>query len=409
MLPVHTKNEVKKANGSIAVRPKIGRLTFLVRKMFNVLLHHAQKQWKLEKDKDIFQLPASALISDLGDKCKSMLLLKDYLSHMVDTKVEWNSAEGKEWTASTLIASVKVVSDGGKSVIEWGYSPHIRNLLKDTDKWTLLNLHLQNQFRSYAALALYEICKRYETSPRGLSNRESPEWWYSVLTGNPESDAVTKTGWYKYFKRDHITPAIAEIQALTPMNVQLIEEKAGRKITQLQFHITIKEVAPASAADAAPPVINVELITRIMGFGFTRADAEDFCGQIDEYRLSGIVEIVEKRVRDTTLPLLNSPAAFFKSAVRHGYQAAPAVVKKSPVVADIDTNEAAQIAAREVKRDKARQYFNSLSENEKTLLMVEFESENEGEVALLKTLRKSGLKSKVVEPRFMLWLAPRVS
>lgn len=64
----------------------------------------------------------------------------------------------------------------------------------------------------------------------------SPEWWFSVLTGNP--NATPDTHFYRYFKRDTLTPAIAEINAIAKIHVELLEHK-GRKVLEIQFAIMI--------------------------------------------------------------------------------------------------------------------------------------------------------------------------
>src|SRR5882672_12594308 len=52
---------VQKANESIAIRPKRGRLTLLSRRIYNALLYHSQRQGV---DEPVYRLALSELIGD---------------------------------------------------------------------------------------------------------------------------------------------------------------------------------------------------------------------------------------------------------------------------------------------------------------------------------------------------------
>jgi len=60
-----------------------------------------------------------------------------------------------------------------------------------------------------------------------------------------------------------LKPAIAEINALTDITIELVEHKIGRKAGRLQFRVE-QSVQP-ELEFPAPPVVDVELMSRIMG------------------------------------------------------------------------------------------------------------------------------------------------
>lgn len=79
-----------------------------------------------------------------------------------------------------------------------------------------------------------------------------------------------------------------------------------------------------------PPVIDSSLLDRITALGISKTEAEDIFALQPEMTLRATLTLVEDRVKNAKLPALDSPAAFFKSALRHGYAAKKPVITKTP-------------------------------------------------------------------------------
>ena len=390
-------HRLRKAHEAISIRPTSGKMTFLSRKIFNTLLYHAQRQSELT----IYRIPLSELTVGVDYDSKDTMLLRDHLRKMVETTVEWHDTK-KRWGVGSLLSEAEIRFDGKKSYAEWSYGPKVRQFLLDPERYTPISLEHQALFRSHAGLTLFEICSRYVTNPSGLTNRAPPEWWFSVLTGNP--NATPDTHFYRYFKRDTLTPAIAEINAIAKIRVELLEHKKGRKVLEIQFAIMV--CAQASLDLPSPPVIDSSLLDRITALGISKAEAEDIFAFQPEISLRATLTLVEDRVKNPKLSALDSPAAFFKSALRHGYAAKKPVITKEPEsVSKSETEDLLKEAARNAARAK----FHALDEASQTALLAEFDAENSANASLRRSLRKSGLKSKVVEAPFMIWLAARNS
>ncbi len=390
---------LRKAHEAISIKPTSGKMTFLSRKIFNALLYHAQRQGVL----DIYRVPLSELTASVDYDSKDTQLLRDHLRRMVETTVEWHDPN-KRWGVGSLLSEAEIRFDGRNSFVEWSYGPKVRQFLLDPERYTPVSLQHQALFRTHAGLALFEICSRYETNPSGLTNRAAPEWWHSVLTGKP--DQTPDTHFYRYFKRDTLTPAIAEINAMASIHVELIEHKKGRKVLELQFSIVAG--AQTSLDLPAPPVIDSSLLDRIGVFGISKSEAEDIFAAHSELTLRATLALVEERTKNAKLPALDSPAAFFKSALRHGYAARKPQFdppKPSVVAVKKEDENPTRIAARVA----ARMRYQSMPEADQIALLAEFEAEHSGNPAVLRSLRKSGLKSKLVEAPFMIWLADRVA
>ena len=269
-----------------------------------------------------------------------------------------------------------------------------------------MSLFYQTMLRSNSALALYENCKRYATNPSKLTNRNSWEWWFSVITGLPVGSPLPE---YKYFKRDTIKPSIAEINAVTDIDVELIEHKIGRKVAELQFAVHLKD---QRALDLPmPPIVDSELIARIAKLGFSAKDAADISVSVDEDFLRATLRLVEERMRKKDIPELDSPAAYFRSALRNKWANAPAIAAETTARLDAKKKAAKKPKDGMTLRDKfeakrreeATTYFNEIGSKERDALMLKFSEV--ASPAVLPHLKKQGLKSPLARTAFYKWLS----
>jgi hypothetical protein len=318
---------------------------------------------------------------------------------MVETTVEWHDAS-KRWGVGSLLGEAEIKFDGRRSAVEWSYTPKVKGFLLDPERYTPISLQYQAILKTHAALALFEICSRYETNPSGLTNRAPPEWWYPVLSGN--SEWTPTPHFYRYFKRDTLTPSIREINGMTHLHVELIEHTQGRKVLEIQFAISPK--AQASLELPPPPIIDSALMDRISQFGITKSEAEEIFASHPEEILRATISLVEDRLKNTRLPDLDSPAAFFKSALRHGYAAkkppkqkalAPEKHKPQPMIESAP--EVQDPAA-----SRAMSAFESLPPPDQKRHLERF-SETLQE-PLLSTYAKQGLGSAMIRRTLASWL-----
>ncbi|MEO8629731.1 MAG: RepB family plasmid replication initiator protein, partial [Betaproteobacteria bacterium] len=143
---------VQKANESIAIRPKKGRLTLLSRRIYNALLYHAQQQGVDERQ---YSLPLATLIGDAHFNSRNVGLLKEHIREMQTTLIEWNSVGPVEqrWTSSQLLGAVEIMERGSgyPVVINWTYPDKVRDRLLKPTRYTKILLEMGAQMRSYGA------------------------------------------------------------------------------------------------------------------------------------------------------------------------------------------------------------------------------------------------------------------
>jgi hypothetical protein len=414
----HVRDEdqsVAKANEAIAIRPKRGKLTLLSRRIFNVLLFHAQQQGV---DKPRYSILLSELIDDARFNSNNTELLKSHLRDMQATTIEWHTSIGKgqKWSSRALLGPVDItdLGRGQACTISWQYDDDIREKLVKPAHYTRVLLEISSQMRSYAAAVLYELGARYLTSPGRLTMREDVIWWASVLTGRSDITAVD----YRILHRDTIKKALAELDTLCDdFRLEVVEHKRGRKVEELQFRVLPKPQASLEGLGqaSAKNVFDLQLVERIVGLGFKRTDAQDLYAVTDEGVLRAAVEHVEQRMKSSSLPALKSPAAYLRDALKKQYasESADGAGQGAPVgppVAIPSINEKVQRLRDEWHHKRwteAKSLYSEMPDHEQTALAERFATERLGELAspIAKAWRKDGVNSRIASSTFFRWVS----
>jgi hypothetical protein len=405
--------EFRKTNEAIGLRVSEGRLSLLSRKIFNVMVYHAQRvrvkgenaPIDTEAAKKYFWIPLADVARDAAYDSKDTELLKEHVQELQNIRIY--SEDAIQWTSERLVSSVKLVNPkglnkrGGMLWFGFAFPPEVESMVMSPGSYTKLSVYYQALLRSGASLALYEICRRYATNPSKVTNRADWEWWYGALTGNPVREALPE---YKYFKRDVIKPAIAEINMVTDICVELVEHKQGRRVAALQFKVTPAQQSPLMFP--APPVIDGELVQRMMALGLSQEDACNVLATNDDSKLRATLELTETRLRNPKASKIDSPAGYFKIALRDGYAAPVEVAKKTLAKVERKPSVEASIdAIREryfVERAKdALAMFNELDKAEQDDWLASFS--DSGKAKGINMSR--GLATASARTAFSMWFA----
>ncbi|WP_321846749.1 replication initiation protein [Paraburkholderia bannensis] len=411
--------ELRKAVEAIAIQPKSGKITLLTRKLFNVLLAVAQQA---DEAGDTYRALLSDIVANSAFDSNDTALVKEHLRRMVSVQVEWSQGTssqkpGRKWGISTLIADAEILEDPTtrRVWVEFSFAPKIKKKLLDPVQYARLSLQFQSQLRSSAGLALYEICVRYLTNPSHLTMRETWEWWRPILSGTPDTEAGDEAKReYKYFKRDYLRPAIAEVNAVTNIFVELIEHREGRRVAEIQFRVTERK-QPMLALDEHPNVFDSTLVDRMVKIGIPLKEAQSLYADSEENRIRAALQLTEQRMRSTSLPPVRSAAALFKDALKKGY--APPV-EDAAGAASSGRAIAGAVAADDPKarlmdeyaayrRKEARALYEEQGDLEREIARTSFENDElPGLGAHLRDdWRRRGLESKLGETAFFDWLA----
>lgn len=316
--------QFRKTNEAIGLRVVEGSLSLLSRKIFNVMMYHAQQMREpginapidTPVAKKYFWIPLSALARDAAYDSRDVEYLKRQIEDMQNIKLLIENE--RQWTSERLVSSVTLVNPqgfnkhSGQTWFGFAFPPEVHEQVMAPSTYTRLSIVYQSSLRSGSALALYEICRRYATNPSKLTHIQTYEHWHGVITGNPIDPERLPA--YKYFKRDTLKPAIAEINALTDISVELIEHKSGRKVERLQFRV--EQAQQPQLEFPAPPPVDTELMERVMRLGISGPDASDVMAQYPEDVIRAALVRVEERASTPGLSPLSAPAGYFRWALQ---------------------------------------------------------------------------------------------
>ncbi|MBU9170489.1 replication initiation protein [Burkholderia gladioli] len=416
--------ELRKAVEAIAIQPKSGKITLLTRKLFNVLLAVAQQA---DDSGDTYRALLSDIVANSAFDSNDTALVKEHLRRMVSVQVEWSTGTssqkpGRKWGISTLIADAEILEDPTtrRVWVEFSFAPKIKKKLLDPVQYARLSLQFQSQLRSSAGLALYEICVRYLTNPSHLTMREPWEWWRPILSGTPDTEAGDEAKReYKYFKRDYLRPAIAEVNAVTNIFVELIEHREGRRVAEIQFRVSERK-QPMLALDEHPNVFDSTLVDRMVKLGIPLKEAQTLYADSEENRIRAALQMTEQRMRSTTLPPVRSAGALFKDALKKGYAppvdpdalpggtAAGKLASAASTAGSLDDPKARLRGEYDAyRRKEAKSLYEEQGQAERDLARQSFETDVLPALGshLRDDWRRRGLDSKLVETAFFDWLA----
>lgn len=412
--------EFRKANDSIGLRVMEGKFSLLSRKIYNIFINKAQELGVPGREKppgdaggaDYFWIRMREIIKSTEFDSNNYDLIKETAQELLDIKVV--AETDKMWTSERLLSGAKIYntkglkSQGGEVWIGFAFPPEVMQMVLNPNTYTKFSLRFQTALRGNGSLGLYEIARRYATSPSHLTYRDTWERWYQAITGTPISEALPE---YKYFKRDTLKKAIAEINSVTDIKVELIEHSKGRKVIDLQFRVDLAAQSPLDLA--APPPIDPVLIERIIRFGISKDDARDLYLSYDERTILDHIELTEERMNNKRLLPIDSPAAYFKTALKAGYAKAKYIakpVKPKPEDAPARANAGGQkTTVRErfmlARNEEAMRLYEELPAGEQQHHFEEFAEQ--ADRALKAYIKKQGLESGMVRNAFAEWFATK--
>ena len=320
---------------SLALVPQNSKITALGRRTWNVLLHLAQNQGL---EQETFRAALTDIVRGLDYNSGDMKIIKTHLRSMVSTLVEWQSptsGEWQTWDVCGMLSHARLSKERGQVFVEWSYAVNMRHELLDPEIFAKLSLDVISQLGSHPAVALYEICSRYIGV--GQTARKAWSWWRPVLLGRPDDERLQKLE-YRIFKRDTLRPAVAEINAVADIEIEMLEFKSGRFVSDLQFTVRKKpQKALALQQRSAAEPVDVAVLASAQRLGIDQARVERLIDEFGEAAVTTGLEAVEKRAASAFPEPLRDPLRYLKSVLPgHAAEQMQAVQEKAK--ADIEAS-----------------------------------------------------------------------
>ena len=400
---------------AVALMPVQGgrRISLLGRRLFNVLLHRSQDEGEQEE----YEARLHEVVSDADYNSKDTAPLKKILKELMTTTVEWQSPSSGEietWDACNLLSGAGITKDKrtGAVTIRWRFDSKVRQQLLSPDRYARLSIEAITQLSSHAAMALYEICARYVDNPGHKTARQHWRWWKPVLTGFSGDDSKSE---YRFFKRDVLNRAIAEINERTNIEVRgPIEhkERDNKTIAEIQFEVWVK--GQRTMREIKKPLHDVTpqdlpIIGRAISAGVKQSDAEDLLRKHGRDPLASAVGDLETRLQ---MPVevvgeVRKPASWIKENLeRKAKKARAAVLPDAKKIStdDIKKRKAAWTESwLRTRKNDLQLGFEELTNNEQQELLDKFRLElaERNIPQFIKRLDTSGWRHTMIKDSFI--------
>ncbi|MES2831641.1 MAG: replication initiation protein [Pseudomonadota bacterium] len=394
---------LRKPVNTLAIVPKSEKITLTARKIYNVMLHHAQRQGVIQ---DVYRVPFKAIATGIDFHSNNTEIIKQYFRQMATTGVEWQSpttGEGVRWSVSALIAHAALIKQGNELILEWSYAPNIKHELLDPQRFAKMSLQVQAELNTMPALALYEICCRYVDNPGGLTARQSWAWWRPVLTGSPDSAAAAYLE-YKIFNRDVLKKAIKKVNEVSDLEIELIEHKQGRAVQDLQFRVRRKTPLRVAQDRAITPV-DLKTVGAAIRAGVAQDRAERLIVKYGAKAIDEALVAMSLRHGQTNLEPVRSPEKYLITLLESGQFGE----LKMPPVLDASKPYDSKVQRLKLieqfyagKRAELLDMFQELNAFEQQEWIDRFAAEGlPNNDAVKKTFFRKGIGSQIVRPVFL--------
>lgn len=399
---------LKKAVTALAIAPQTEGLTRTGRQAYNVLIFLAQHTKSDEEGG--FSAPLSQVIKSYEGTTRDAPRVRTYLEQMCATVVRWfplsksDEAQGtlagiespqstdaiSEGRIFTLLSEVRFFKRAGEQWITWFFSPSVRELLIEPSRWAQIDIKEMAQLSTYAGVALYEICARYRDAPGGLTNKDAPEFWVTVLRA--ESDSKPRE-WRK-FKSETLKPAIAEINLRTGLDVQLVEYRQGRGVSAVQFTVKRKPTADTSAP------VDLSLVELATSVGLKERELDALIDEFDEAKVKKGMQLLQGRLRAQPSVPVNHKAAYLrktlKTSLSNSLFQEPAIpTAAAPTTTSSLAQDPAQPTARELRLAELRAEVQTMPSEQ-----LEVYGKKAYEVMLSKKTMTPYLQRRFIEQRY---------
>ncbi|RZL89317.1 MAG: RepB family plasmid replication initiator protein [Variovorax sp.] len=311
--------ELRKPHEMIVMMPRSARVTLTGRRIYSALLQVAQTRLvalpAMPAADFMFEAPLAAILRTTGSSGSERTAAKKYLIEMRSLEVDWESTapgDGVKWRGFSMLSEVALEQRRGENWVSWSYPPTIMAALREPQRWARIDLDVLAKLGSYTAVALYEICARYRENPSGVTSRKPVTWWVDALSNGPGPE---RREWRK-FKNERVKDAVAEINAETDLDVDLIEHKQGRVITEVQFAVRKKRQASTPRTASNEPV-DATLVLRAETLGIREIKLESLIKEFGDERVRAQVEVLERRAANKSLRTIENAFSYLRSLLRN--------------------------------------------------------------------------------------------
>lgn len=306
--PPEIPNAFKKAVGVVQVA--MGKLGFLHRKIYNVMLANAHAG--LSEGKTSFTIRTSDLAEMAGYNSHDFKQVYDACENLLDVDVQFfafdfHGGEKKKRQRrrglTRLLAGFSY-SEGG--VVTYSYAQEMCDLLSDPKQYIWMSLKVQNRFSSKYELNLFENCMRY-LNVGSTGFKDVSEWRALLGAEDPSYDT------FKSLNRSVIKPAVQGVNDKSGIIVSPEYQREKRKITKLKFSVTENLQMSLLDHQEHDRIRSTSVYSQATKFGLKDVEAIYWIETRGDAYVSDAVAYVEAK------KAVKNPTGYLMRALREGF------------------------------------------------------------------------------------------
>lgn len=383
-------------------------------KAWNTLLKHAKDQndkYNLASNKadlkkpKTFRINRLELMEKMGYKSTNRKPFKEALIKMQDLKATWDilSQDGNNAWASCVLLPFLVVDN---EYVHYSFVEHLEPMLFNSEIFHQLNLGIQRLLKKDESVKLYDWVSRYKTNPSKKTNCDPWELWRWIIYGEVDKKSYLQE--YKLFKRDKLLPAIKEINEVTDITLELIENKDGsRRVKELQFKITEKpkfgngESEASTVVESGPTLKQVN--DQLQNLGLSSYYRKKLTAVYDLNLIQANIQYVLNRTNDQNQEAIKNIGAYLLKACENNYAAYNK--QKEQDAQDQSTIKVSDVLIEFQKRrtTEAMEMFQEMGFTDQEERIAAFNAEKDSELAAIPA-QPAERQNRHMVP-FYVWLA----
>lgn len=392
----------KKAVEVLHSKPR-APMSLMHRKLLNAWLKNAVES---KPDKEgWWSLPIVEMSESIGFDSNNRDYLTSSARDLMTMVFEWDiMAEVQRrtlWKASVLFPEVEITS----GLIRYQISKQVQEKVLSPEIYALIDQRIIRQFRRGTSIGLYEFCIRYQRLPK---TPEVPWETFRDMIMGTSADAKSYKQ-YKVFKDKVLKPAIAEVNTVVELKIELQETTKGRKVVGLYFLIIRPETPPAEEFSSPDELADT---AAMVALGIPQTEATKLAKTNSHNEISAAIEYTRKRVEAKNMEKLDNPAAYLrralaeKWAIVEGQTPAKTVTKPAAKKTAAPDQSRLQEACMAQRDKEAEGYFHELDPSEQQMMVDEYNGQQE--LASLKIkIGKGKAQGKAATATFYRWLAQK--
>lgn len=391
-----SKQTVKKHVSAIHIKAK---LSLVQRKMVNALLFNSYDSLLTA---DEHSLPVPLLCELVGIDGNNISHLKRALKSLTTTSITWDVLDDNgdsSWSFAALLSGGTIKN----GICTYRYDKGLAKELYNPEIYSRINLGVIKKIKTSHTLVLYENCYRF------ISIGHTGWWDIETLRDIMGLSESKSYGAFKDLNKHVLKPAIAEVNQVSNIIIEMEYKRTGRAISGVRFLVRSNPQLSFDGMQDENEIDKTAIFKRFLKIHDNKTLARKMISEFGADQIAKNLDYVEAQI---ALGKVRSAPAFLKSSIQNNFLSEDAVTSERRQVMEEkaqqmrvleDTKSIREAKIKEVDRaystaciDVMKREFVKLDSDEQRAVDAEFLSSSDFGSFQITDFRKNSWASRMV-------------